>query len=216
MKLVVAILGSFQPPFPQIVAEIRRTWAAKPFPEDVDVVTYWPRRSDEQRSTEEECGDVFAPHLDPQILPKTISTFEHLLSTRRPEYIFRCCAGSYVDLVETKRYLADKPKTGFYSGIVGEFGHEFASGSGYFVSADLAKAIVDNRNAMNMNVGTGDDVEVGRLLARRGVRIHRSATRCDVERDEDIKPGYYHYHFRTQVDKFQKIHEIVTASRSPK
>lgn len=211
MKLVVAILGSPQPPFPEMLASIRRTWAAKPFPDGVDVINYLPGATGKE--TSESNGDVYTPYRDNQILSKTVATFEHLLKTRDPDYIFRCCLGSYVDLIRAKEFLEDKPRSKFYCGIIGEFGVRFASGSGYFVSRDVASLIVENQRAMNHNCGTGDDVEVARLLTKRSIVVDGSARRCDVNDDDDIKLGHYHYHFRTQLDKFDKIHAIVNGSR---
>ena len=63
--------------------------------------------------------------------------------------------------------------------------------------------------AENMADHAYDDVEMGDLMARLGVKIDPTARRVDCETEADLGyvPDAYHYHFRKKPKWMYKIHE---------
>lgn len=125
---------------------------------------------------------------------KTIECFKQIL-TFDFDYIFRTNSSSYVDKLGLKNYLIDKPKNKFYSGIIGNCNDIFfCSGSGYFLSKDLVKLIVENENIINHSLI--DDVAIGQFLGSNEVCLINSE-RFDVIESNNIPLNFFHYRLKT-------------------
>ena len=126
---------------------------------------------------------------------KTIKAFE-LLKDYEYDYIFRTNSSSYVDTQMLKDYLQDKPRTNFYSGIIGNHhGIHFASGSGFIVSKNVVDLVLLKKEYWEHRFI--DDVALGFLL--RSLRINPVlAPRFDVETvNENTPMNHYHYRIKT-------------------
>jgi hypothetical protein len=94
---------------------------------------------------------------------RTIEAFEYALNNFEFDYIFRTNISSYVNKLNLLTWLNDKPRTNFYSGVVGNHhGIRFASGSGFTLSKDLVKLLCESKHQLNYNLV--DDVCFGQFL----------------------------------------------------
>jgi hypothetical protein len=99
-----------------------------------------------------------------------------------------------------KDYLEDKPRTNFYSGIIGNYNNIlFASGSGFAISKDVVKLVLQKKEKWNHNFI--DDVSLGLLLRELNV-FPTLASRLDIQKvDNETPMNYYHYRIKTS-DRF--------------
>ncbi len=126
---------------------------------------------------------------------KTLKAFE-LLKNRDYDYIFRTNSSSYVDKQMLKDYLQDKPRTNFYSGVIGNHhGIVFASGSGFIISKNVVDLVLLKQEYWEHRFI--DDVALGLLL--RNLRISPvPAPRFDIQTVNNNTPmNYYHYRIKT-------------------
>jgi hypothetical protein len=130
---------------------------------------------------------------------KTVETFEYIYNNYDFKYIFRTNAGTYIKYNELLNHLSDKPMENYYSGIIGHYANtDYASGSGYFLSRDVVKKILDNREQLSHNFI--DDVELGILLKKLDIIVSEDAIRISINYD----PGYRTFEYqkgRNQVNK---------------
>lgn len=120
---------------------------------------------------------------------KTIESLE-VINSMDFDYIFRVNSSSYVDKELMIKYLLDKPREKYYSGVIGNYNNiKYASGSGYFLSHDLVNLILQNKSKWNHNYI--DDVALGLLLKEHEISP-LPAPRCDLE-ELYIPNNYYHY-----------------------
>lgn len=86
----------------------------------------------------------------------------------RYAYVFRTNLSSFVNIPLYLQFCAGLPRTGVYSGVVGEHeGIRFASGSGFTITPDLIERLV-RENPPGVFL---DDVSIGSAIASWGVPI---------------------------------------------
>lgn len=125
---------------------------------------------------------------------KTIDAFD-LVKDFDFDFIFRTNSSSYVDKKLLKKYVENKSNQNFYSGIIGNhMGIPFCSGSGYFLSKDLVKLIINNKSEINHNLI--DDVAFGNFLKNKNIEFKQSE-RFDVINNDYIPMDYFHYRLKT-------------------
>ena len=193
MKLLIAVIASEEPLYQRLIDEgLKKTWAANE-DDDVEVVYYYGGRP----STVVEGDSVFlsVPEGVENIGRKTIEFFKYALANKTCNYLFRTNCSSYVDVVNLKNFLEDKPREDFFSSSVATFaGRPFASGSGYVLSHDLVEKVVANERLWDHRLL--DDVALSFLLQDLGVAL-RPSTRQDVSSVDDVdKLDTSQYHFR--------------------
>jgi hypothetical protein len=105
----------------------------------------------------------------PHIAEKTLTCFDYAVENVDFDVVFRTNCSSYVDLVNLRAWVdAHAANERFYAGVVDEhYDITFASGSGYFLSNDLVKLALADREAWDERLL--DDVALGRVLNRHGV-----------------------------------------------
>jgi hypothetical protein len=203
-KTLILVLSADIPKYQQMIKTMKKTWASYKSP-NFETKFYYgtsskyraPYGQVRQEGDTIVCG---IPEGMNSILNKTIMTYEYVLNHYSFDYIFRCCAASYIIPKNLIRYLKDKPRQRFYCGAIGKFGHlPFASGSGYFLSRDLVKLIIKNKRRLQSygHAPYLDDVIVGRFLKENGIKV-TNGIRVNLDRcprKKDIKIGCYHYHF---------------------
>jgi len=224
MKIIILVLSADSGAYKNLSKNSKKTWASK-LVDGVQIFFYYGYRKGYPRPDKGKvivdgndliCGNPEGIHT---IGYKTISSFKHLLDNYEFDYVFRCCAGSYIDQDNLKSFLEDKPRKGFYCGAKGEVGGiRYASGSGYFLSKDLVKHVVDNRGRWNHKLI--DDIALGAMMKNvaqiddRAKRIHMPDSKSE-KRLEEIKSGkiditgQYHYHFRAIPKMMLKMHEVL-------
>lgn len=101
---------------------------------------------------------------------KVISSLEYILENIEFDYIFKMNCSSYLNKDLLKNILIDKPRTKFYSGLIGNHdGIRFASGSGTVISRDLVRLIVENKHKWNHHYI--EDVSIGKLMMDNNIDI---------------------------------------------
>ena len=135
------------------------------------------------------------------ILGKTIEALEYFLTRRLYDYVVRTNLSSVWDFKELRRYLDTLPRQRVYAGQVGvnpDTGLEFASGSGFVLSADVARTLLANKH-IALTLPAFDDVAVAKALLASGIRP-TPAPRVDfihlahyTEHHDKIPAGTFHY-----------------------
>ncbi len=213
-KIIVLVLAADIAGYNKLIESIKSTWA-KHLPPGYKVLYYYGYRDGYPRpqiNRVQQIGDDLICGLEenmPNINPKTCLAFKHVYENYQFDYIFRCCAGSYVHLTNIDRYFAAiKPsKNNFYCGVVGAVGSvQFASGSGFFLSRDLVKVLIDTPTSFICH--PNDDVAIGAYLTKLGIPI-RPGERQDIFDVNAINRDHYHFHFRHNVAMMHAIHKAL-------
>jgi len=226
MNIIILVLSADCGVYKELAQASQKTWASVyDKEEDVKVFYYYGYREGHPRPAEgmviEDGHDLVCGNEEKikTIGYKTISSFRHLLDNYEFDYIFRCCAGSYIDQGNLKAFLEDKPREGLYCGAKGYVrGITYASGSGYVLSRDLVKYVVDNESKWKHNLI--DDVALGQMMEKvvtldeGAKRIHmpnQHAERMlnEMKNGERDNEGHYHYHFVAPPAMMFKIHEFL-------
>jgi len=213
LVLVLAADGTYRP----WVDSIRGTWGANP-DSDFQTLYYYglregspiPEKGKAVRQGDViicDCVEAFA-----RVLPKTIMAYERVLTDFSFDYLFRCCATSYVEKNRLLSFLEGKPSREFYCGVpVPRPVVTFASGAGYFLSRDLVERVVEGRNRLlsyripwNM-----DDVAVAKLLFDSGVNIYPGALRGAFPSVEKSKTYHYHLKGKGGAKKMYDAHSAI-------
>lgn len=190
-KIVIMVLASSNPQYKQFEEAIKQTWYNLKN-DDVAIIFYSDNESESSKNILPVLrGDnLFLPCNDGYYYSgvKTMLAYDWLLKNYDFEYVYRSNLGAFVYPDRLVKFLSDKPKDNFYCGIVGEdtfhFGHnvKFCSGSGYFLSKDVVKKIVDNHQMYTYH--SVDDVALGQLLSQLNIEPNPSGLRmnlCDGE-----------------------------------
>ena len=214
-KIIVLVLAADIFGYDKLIQSGKDTWA-KFQPPGYKILYYYGYRENHPRPTPNTVlrdGDDLICGLDenmPNINAKNYLAFSYLYNNFEFDYVFRCCAGSYVNLHNIDKYLAaiNPAKTGFYCGVIGYVGSAaFASGSGFFASRDVVKLMIDSPAGCFL-CHPHDDVAMGVYLASKGVKI-RSGERQDLFDISQINRDHYHFHFRHNTDMMQKVHKAL-------
>jgi hypothetical protein len=137
---------------------------------------------------------------------KIINCFEQTLDWDY-DYIFHTNSSSYIDKELLYKWLLDKPRTKFYSGVKGNYRNtSFASGCGFTISKDVVKLILENKDKWEH--GEADDATLGILLNSLGLSVYE-APRFDMISSESytrhIPTDYFHYRCKTDDRKWDLL-----------
>lgn len=142
---------------------------------------------------------------------KIINCFEKTLDWDY-DYIFHTNSSSYVDKELLHKWLEDKPREKFYSGVIGYYmGYPFCSGCGFTISKDIVKLILKHKD--NWIHGSADDATLGILLHNLGIETY-SAPRFDITYPgiTEIPTNFFHYRCKTydreqDIVNMQRVHD---------
>jgi hypothetical protein len=182
---------------------LEHTWAAAEV-DGVDVLFYYggPSLRLEGR------------HLDLPVeekLPageKTLAAFEYVLANHDFDVLFRTNTSSYVDLANLRAYLEARARPQrFYAGVLGhQYGIDFASGSGYFLSRDLVELVVEHADEWNHR--RHDDCALAGVLHARGIQPE-PAPRVDYESLRVVwRVDTSQFHFRCRAHSADRNQDI--------
>lgn len=114
----------------------------------------------------------------PNILTKTIDSIEYF-SNKDYDFIIRTNMSSLWNFKALLQHLETLPKHSVYNGIIGNHNNiNYISGSGFIMTPDVVKLLIDNRKLAE-SVGIIDDVDIGYTLTNRGIR-------CSLGKRHDI------------------------------
>lgn len=134
---------------------------------------------------------------------KTIESFQYLFDNEEFDFIFRTNSSSFINIYKMIEFLSNKPKERFYCGYINMLKETkilFASGSGYFLSKDVVKLILENKDKWNHEFI--DDVSLGILCRELSIDLVQSK-RCDISNvDMEITSDLLnnHFHFRCKTN----------------
>jgi hypothetical protein len=207
MKVLVLVVSSLVPPWDMIAEEgVRKTW----WKDEVHGVESLFYCGGADRSGL--IGDTLLLKI-PEDFSCMVSKTAHALSYAHAnyefDYLFRVNVSSYVNKRALVRYLADKPSTGLYSGVLG--GHStgpFVSGAGILMSRDVVKVLADSYATMPTGtLGEGgvpqvlEDVSMSLRARALGIQL-TPGFRKDVDASSAVPmEGVADaYHFRCKCD----------------
>jgi len=149
----------------------------------------------------------------PGIREKTIDCFEYFINQdTKYDYIVRTNLSSLWNFRALAKHLESQPKSGLYSGVIGNYkGIRYASGSGFIMTPDIVKKIVDNRHLCNQ-LNFIDDTDIGYMLSKLGI-FPTPNLRTDILNKDALNRLIYSdevYHYRIKF--INRDDEYMTAS----
>jgi len=176
--------------FKKLEKAIKATWGAIENPQ-VKIIFYGDNQRTlfKRRMPVYKGNDLVLPCKDGYLncTEKTLQAFDFVSSNFDFDYIFRTNLGSFVNQDRILNFLMDKPGKQFYSGIVGVYkkgsAHiNFASGSGFFLSSDLVRLLVQGRDIVDHRMI--DDAAFGEFFAVNDISIDKQAIRLSYTNED--------------------------------
>jgi hypothetical protein len=210
-KTVVILIAADGEGYQNLVQAIRETWGSAKI-EGFEILYYYGYRENYPTPKPGECilcNDELICGVDRNDIHRNEIAFNYIYNNYNFEYLFRCCAGSYIEQKKMAQFLQDKPKTKFYCGKIVTHtipGFSYASGAGFFLSRDLVKLLIDNPSGFTCY--RWDDASFGIFFSERGIPI-TNAPRQDLYKGmtENLGDNQFHFHFRRNVSVMYKLHQ---------
>lgn len=174
-KVLILVLSSENSPYDLLEDSIRNTWL-KLNKYSVPVFFYYGSNGDDNKIIDDKIYlKIFEDYGT--ITQKTLLVFELIYNNFDFDFIYRTNSSSYVDINLLYEHLETIKPENFYSGVTARCsGIDFCSGCGYFLSRDLVKLIVENKEKCDINMI--DDKSIGQFLTSNGVPL-TNADRID-------------------------------------
>lgn len=150
--------------------------------------------------------------------PKTVDAFRWAVENREFDFVFRTNTSSYVDQRMLLAHANSLKREYHYSGFVDRRYGDFASGSGYFISADLVDKLVSDGDRLD---SAPDDVALSAWLGKTlGVKAE-TQQRVDLQLQSQLdawraagRQRCFHYRCRSlkaprprwELGCFEEIH----------
>jgi len=213
-KLLVLIICSDQ--FP-IYGEFQKVWRSYMHLDPEHVEAYFIRGNPDLEGNYEVIDDVIWsktdegwPPASAGILNKTIFSLEAMMSRIENEfdYVLRTNLSSVYNFPKLLKVLETLPRERCYFGSCPFPDFVFGSGSGFVLSSDLAKLLVEHKKAF-LHQKNYDDVMIGLFLAGQGVTLIPHE-RMDIlsfkqwNRMTKVFPDHI-FHFRTKIQRQKKV-----------
>lgn len=204
MKIIILVLSAEFEPYSSLESTIRKTWARETLPE-IEIFYYYGNSSS-KKIVEDKIYSTAQEGLY-NIGYKTLDSFD-LLKNFNFDYLFRTNSSSYIIQENLIKFLANKPRKNFYSGIIGNYNDiSYCSGSGYFISRDIFDKVLFHRNEWNHQLI--DDVAIGDLITNKiKVLPDFSAKRLDLGSEKIYDSLKDHYHIRCKIQNNRKLDEL--------
>lgn len=230
MNILHLVLGCKNSHYTPIENAAKQTWLKNP-PENIKTIFIYGG-SDKIYWDGEESFYVNMPenHHYNICLYKTITAFEWFIGSEF-DYVYRTNNTGYFDLNVVNKFVEDKPTENFYCGNSQTYERSsnmptalypeinYASGASFFLSKDIVKKIIENKEIIySYNLpGWCDDVSIGKFITEHlKVNIDQRSKRLCVTFD-DIGEGMdlSHYHYRIEesalgnsIKNIQAIYKI--------
>jgi len=175
MKILIIVISSTDMVYSKLEEGIRKTWGNNKNPNVKIFYNYGNGTSESYIDGDKIICDCTESIYN--IGLKTLKSFELLYDNFDFDYIFRTNLSSFISINNMIKYVENIPSEKFYGGVctlnfsgehLQKFGEgTFASGSGYFLSKDVVKIIIDNKDYWDHSVI--DDVAIAGLLKKLGI-----------------------------------------------
>ena len=193
MKILMIILSS---PTVNAVYPLHKAIWAKYMHSEPGITSYFLEFHDEKDTIE---GDTFyvkgKESFHPGCLDKTMACFKHFAQADY-DFIIRSNMSSLWNFPALLKHLSTLPTQGLYSGVIGRCKSiEYASGSGFILSADVMRRLVA---ASTPGPNIMDDVDIGFIVGKLGISV-KKADRVDICKLHDYNTHTYNdtsYHYR--------------------
>ena len=131
-----------------------------------------------------------------KIISKTLDSFNYFLNKDSYDFIVRTNLSSVWNFKVLLEHLKTLPKENVYNGVIGYWNkNKFASGSGYILTPDVAKLLIENRE-LSETCPELDDVSVGVALHKLGVTPSNGMRNDSCVHDNNVKYDKNSYHYR--------------------
>lgn len=177
-KVLVLILGCCNEPYTTIQKTQLDTWISKKNIEDIEVFHYIGNSNINYNNNNTiylNCDDTLN-----NVCLKTLLAFKYILDNNfNFTHIYRTNSSSYINLNLLNKYIKTISNNNFLGGPSGITAHiKFVSGSGFIISKDLVKLLVDN--IYNININMLDDVGISEFLVYKNNIIIHDIIRVDA------------------------------------
>lgn len=159
-KVIVLVLGCNAEPYIKMQDKQKQTW----FNNSHGIESFHYMGSDTADRVQDsniylKCNDSLK-----EVFRKTILAFKFLLDNNYSfTHIYRTNSSSYVNLDKLFEYVSTVSDTNFYGGLRGNIKDiSFASGSGFLISRDLVKRLVDNMDTFDFT--QLDDIGISKFI----------------------------------------------------
>ena len=187
MKVLMLIISSDTDP---VYAEHRKVWSSY-MNSNSQIECYFIQYRDGVQAIEGNTFWLNGVESFPAILTKTLDSIEYFLKNDY-DFIVRTNMSSLWNFNVLLNYLETLPKEGVYNGAIGNHrGIEFVSGSGFIMSPDVARLLIENRQ-ITESCGVMDDVDIGYTMMKLGIKA-TWGRRCDTY---NYNTEAYHYRAR--------------------
>lgn len=196
-RVIISIISSEFVPYDLLEDTIRETWLNLNS-NSVPVYFYYGSNESENKIIDDKIYINTTESFE-NVGIKTLKMYEFLYNNFDFDYIFRTNLSSYIDIDKLYSFLDNKSKSNFYCGFMGcHEGIDFCGGAGYFLSKDLVKLIVENKNLWETS--HMDDVIVAKILKSFGV-CPIEGTRFDFPSDNPPM-DYFHYRVKENFNSY--------------
>lgn len=128
-----------------------------------------------------------------KIISKTIDCMDYFLTKQSYDFVVRTNLSSVWNFTVLLKYLETLPREKVYNGFIGYHNNvRFASGSGYIMTPDVCKVLIENRQIAE-SFPELDDVAVGYTLHKFNINPWPCIRTDSLKYDEDA------YHYRCKL-----------------
>lgn len=194
MKVLMLIISSDSDP---VYVEHRKVWSTY-MNSNSQIECYFIQYRDGPQEIEGNTFWLNGVETFPAILTKTLDSIEYF--SKNYDFIVRTNMSSLWNFNVLIDHLETLPKEGVYNGFIGHFNNfQFASGSGYIITPDVAQLLLQNRKIAETYPEL-DDVAVGYTLNK--LNINPSIGRRNDSLSYDERS--YHYRFKNSDRSVEK------------
>lgn len=199
MKVLMLIISSDTEP---IYAEHRKVWSSY-MNSNPDIKCYFIQYRDGPQEIE---GNIFwlnGKESFSAIITKTLDSLEFFLNKYSYDFIVRTNLSSVWNFNTLLKHLETLPREKVYNGFIGNHeGIYFASGSGFIMTPDVAKLLIENRT-ITESVKIMDDVDIGYTLHIVGISPSLGRRNDTLIYDETS------YHYRLRIVDRTKEYDLM-------
>ena len=188
MKVLMLIISSDTEP---VYAEHRKVWSSY-MNSKKEIECYFIQYRDGPQAIEGNTFWLKGKESFAGIITKTLDSLDFFLKKDSYDFIIRTNLSSVWNFNALLKHLETLPTEKVYNGIIGQHeGIHFASGSGFIMSPDVAKLIIENRRIAE-SLKIIDDVDIAFALDKVGIKPSLGRRNDTLVYDEKS----YHYRIK--------------------